>query len=99
MGEAPALPEVRELLALYQRWRITPEREQRRAIWRRMLEIHADNVFTIGVVSSVPQPVVASTRLRNVPEKGVYNWNPGAHFGIYRPDGFWFADSDARKNL
>ncbi len=98
VGETPALPAVRELLALYQRWRETPERARRRAIWRRMLEIHAENVFTIGVIAGVLQPVVANTRLRNVPEKGVYNWSPGAHFGIYRPDGFWFADSDARKN-
>ena len=57
-----------------------------------MLEIRADNVFTIGIVSGVPQPVVVDDRLRNVPEKGIYNWDPGAHFGIYRPDTFWFED-------
>jgi peptide/nickel transport system substrate-binding protein len=36
---------------------------------------------------------VVTNRLRNIPRKGVYNWNPGAHFGIYRPDTFWFADA------
>jgi peptide/nickel transport system substrate-binding protein len=25
-----------------------------------------------------------------VPTDGIWNWNPGAHFGIYKPDGFWF---------
>jgi len=25
-----------------------------------------------------------------VPADGIYNWDPGAHFGIYKPDGFWF---------
>jgi peptide/nickel transport system substrate-binding protein len=25
-----------------------------------------------------------------VPEQGFYNWDPGAFFGIYRPDTFWF---------
>jgi peptide/nickel transport system substrate-binding protein len=25
-----------------------------------------------------------------VPEEAVYNWEPGAHFGVYRPDTFWF---------
>jgi peptide/nickel transport system substrate-binding protein len=20
----------------------------------------------------------------------MYNWDPGAHFGVYKPDGFWF---------
>jgi peptide/nickel transport system substrate-binding protein len=24
-----------------------------------------------------------------VPPEGIYNWEPGAHFGIYRPDHFW----------
>ena len=28
--------------------------------------------------------------LRNVPVEGVYNWDPGAHFGIYQPDTFWW---------
>ena len=46
--------------------------------------------FTIGVISGVPQPVVQRVNLRNVPEKGVYNFEPGAFFGIYRPETFWF---------
>jgi hypothetical protein len=25
-----------------------------------------------------------------VPDEGMYNWDPGAQFGIYKPDGFWF---------
>jgi peptide/nickel transport system substrate-binding protein len=29
----------------------------------------------------------------NVPEEAVYNWEPGAQFGIYRPDTFWFDDA------
>ena len=29
-------------------------------------------------------------KLRNIPEEGMYTWNPGAHFGIYGPDTFWF---------
>ena len=54
------------------------------------LELHAEQQFTIGVVSGVPQPVVARQTLMNVPEQGFYNWDPGAFFGIYRPDTFWF---------
>jgi peptide/nickel transport system substrate-binding protein len=57
-----------------------------------MLEIHADQVFTIGLVSGVRQPVVVAKRLRNVPDEGLYNWDPGAFFGIYRPDTFWFSE-------
>ena len=64
-------------------------------IWHEMLQIWADEVFSIGTVAGVLQPVVVNDRLRNVPEQGIYNWDPGAHFGIYKPDGFWFDLSEA----
>jgi peptide/nickel transport system substrate-binding protein len=52
-------------------------------------------VFSIGTIGGVLQPVVVNDTLRNVPEKGIYNWDPGAYFGIYKPDHFWF-DSEPR---
>jgi peptide/nickel transport system substrate-binding protein len=92
-GEAPDLAEAVELLQLYSAWRKASSREERAKIWHRMLAIHADQQFVIGVVSAVAQPVVVRANLRNVPEKGIYNWDPGAFFGIHRPDTFWFADA------
>ena len=59
-------------------------------IWHEMLRIWADEVYSIGTVAGVQQPVVVNARLRNVPTDGMFNWDPGAHFGIYKPDGFWF---------
>ena len=91
-GEAPDLEPARELATLSRRWLSAPDTAARRAIWERMLEIRTDNVFSIGIVSGVPQPVVVDARLRNVPETAIYNWDPGAHFGIHRPDTFWFQD-------
>ena len=38
-------------------------------------------------------------KLRNVPEEGIYNWDPGALFGIYKPDGFWFDTSEMRGEI
>ena len=32
---------------------------------------------------------VVNRTLRNVPPKALYNWDPGAYFGIHRPDTFW----------
>jgi peptide/nickel transport system substrate-binding protein len=90
-GEAPDIPEAVELLKLFRAWRGSATTEERERIWHRMLEIHADQQFVIGVVSGVLQPVVARETLRNVPEKGLYNWDPGAFFGIYRPETFWIA--------
>jgi peptide/nickel transport system substrate-binding protein len=52
--------------------------------------IHAEQQFVIGIVAGVPQPVVARDTLVNLPKEGFYNWDPGAFFGIYRPDTFFF---------
>jgi len=89
-GEAPDLPEAKELLRLNEEWNSTAEPSRRVAIWHRMLEIHADQAFTIGLIAGVPQPVLVSRRLRNVPSEAQFNWEPGAQFGLYRPDTFWF---------
>ena len=95
-GEPPALPEARELLALFEAWRRAETNTERDRIWRRMLEIHAEQQFTIGTVTGNLQPVVVSGVLRNVPAEGLYNWDPGAYFGMYRPDTFWL---DVRKGF
>jgi peptide/nickel transport system substrate-binding protein len=88
-GEAPDIPEVAELLKLNNAWRNATTREERSKIWHRMLAIHSEQQYSIGVVNAVAQPVVVRNTLHNVPEKGIYNWDPGAFFGIYRPDTFW----------
>jgi peptide/nickel transport system substrate-binding protein len=90
LGEAPDLPEGEELARLNSEWEHTADTARREEIWHRMLEIHADQVFSIGLVAGVPQPVVVRNTLHNVPKEGVYNWEPGAHFGIYHPDMMWF---------
>ena len=89
-GEPVDMPAVKELQRLYRMWLDAKNRREREQAWHAMLELHADQQFTIGVVSGVPQPVVARDTLMNVPERGFYNWDPGAFFGIYRPDTFWF---------
>jgi len=92
VGQAPDLPDARELLRLNHAWVDAETAAERETIWHEMLEINTGNVFSIGLIAGALQPVVINDRLRNVPEKGVYNWNPGAHFGVYRPDLFWLDD-------
>ncbi len=89
-GEAPDMPEAIELLTLHEQWLNSATTQERSGIWHRMLEIYTSNVFAIGLIAGVLQPVVVSNRLRNVPVEAIYSWDPGAHFGIYRPDTFWF---------
>jgi len=95
-GEAPALPDVQELARLFQQWRTATTTEVRTQAWQRMLEIHADEVYTIGIVTHALQPVVVRNSLRNVPADGVYSWDPGAYFGMYHPDTFWFDAGERR---
>lgn len=92
-GEAPDLPAAKRLMTLYKAWTQTEDPATRTALWREMLEIHAQQQFAIGILSAAPQPVVVSRRLRNVPQDGIWAYDPGAHFGIHRIDEFWFDDA------
>ena len=89
-GEAPDLAEVQQLVDLHDQWMHASTHEQRESIWHQMLEIHRDHMFSIGIVNHVPHPVVVSNYLHNVPQTGFYDISPGAYFGIYKPDTFWF---------
>ena len=89
-GEAPALPAARRLVELYRRWLVATDRAERVRIWGEMLEINAQEVFTIGILGDALQPVVVADGLRGVPEKAVYAWDPGAHFGYVNPDTFYW---------
>lgn len=91
-GDAPDMDVARRLLSLFEEWRDGIGREIKENVWHEMLDIHADQALSIGLVARVPQPVVVSRRLRNVPSEGIFNWDPGAQFGIYRPETFWLAD-------
>ncbi len=89
-GAAPDIPEAARLLVLYDDWRRASTVAARRAIWQEMLSIWTDQVFSIGLIAGVLQPVVVSLKLHNVPVQAIYNWDPGAHFGMHRPDTFFF---------
>jgi peptide/nickel transport system substrate-binding protein len=84
------MPGALKLKKLYAEWLAATEPDEHARIWHEMLSIWADEVYSIGTVAGVLQPILVSDRLRNVPTDGIWNWNPGAHFGIYKPDGFWF---------
>src|SRR5712691_4293024 len=94
-GEAPDLPAAIRLKELYDSWLAAPAGDEHAQIWHEILRSWAEEVYSIGLVAGVQQPVVVNAKLRNLPAEGTYNWDPGAHFGIYKPDGFWFDQSPA----
>lgn len=95
-GSPPDMAVANELLDLFRAWKSghLPDGTEmtREDVWHAMLGIHAREQFIIGVVSQSPQPVVVSDRLRNVPERALYTWDPGGQFGVHRMDEFWFGD-------
>lgn len=92
VGVESDVPIIIELSALNEAWRRAKTHKKRSEIWHKMLRIHADQTFNIGVISGVLQPIVTKANLRNIPVEGIYNFDPGAYFGIYRPETFWFGD-------
>jgi peptide/nickel transport system substrate-binding protein len=97
-GEPVDIPEAQKLVELLKQWTAATDTANREAIWREMLSIFTDQVYTIGTVSGVPQPIAVSNRLHNVPEQGIYSWDPGSHFGIYKPDCFWLEAAGTTTN-
>ena len=63
----------------------------RRAAWDKILETNADEVFSIGTVNGIRQPIVVGPKVRNVPKEGYCAWDPGGYIGLYQPDTFWIA--------
>ena len=90
--EAPDTAEGKRLMTLYNRWSKSDSIDERTEIWHEILDIHAQQVFSIGLICGVPQPIVVNNALRNVPESASYGWEPTAYFGVYKPDTFWFGE-------
>lgn len=98
-GEPIGDPAAKRLRELLERWFAVDGSDDRAAVWNETLALWSEQVYSIGLVAGVLQPVVVHNRLKNVPEEGLYNWDPGAHFGIYQPDTFWLdraATAEAR---
>ncbi len=91
-GSPPDMQPAKRLMLLANDWNHTDDPQMREDIWKRMLAIHAEQQFAIGVLAEAPQPVVVSNDLMNVPEHGIWAFDPGAHFGIHRIDEFYFKD-------
>ncbi|KAA5605732.1 ABC transporter substrate-binding protein [Roseospira marina] len=94
-GEAVDMPAGERLMELYDAWMLSTSRAEQVAIWKEILALHAENQFSIGVVSGGNQPVVHARALRNLPAEALYTWEPGAHFGIYGMDTLFLAPPES----
>ena len=80
---------AQKLIDLYNQWLVAQDEETRRKIWDEILDINADQVFSIGIVTATLVPVVVSNKLHNVPAEGISSFDPYGYFGLYEMDAFW----------
>ncbi len=90
-GEKCDLESACKLLDYVKEWETGATPEERRKAWDKILASNADEVFSIGTVNGVRQPIVVGPKVRNVPKEGYYAWDPGGYIGLYQPDTFWIA--------
>jgi peptide/nickel transport system substrate-binding protein len=88
-GEKCDLEPASRLLDYVAEWENAIDEEGRRRAWEKILQTNTDEVFTIGTVNGVRQPVVVGPKVRNVPKEGYDAWDPGGYIGLYQPDTFW----------
>ncbi|WP_018263304.1 ABC transporter substrate-binding protein [Methylobacterium sp. WSM2598] len=89
-GEPVDIPEAKTLLDLNAQWMATGDAAVQARIWGEMLRNRAENQWVIGTVAGALQPVVAKTRLVNLPDRATYSWKPTAMIGVYRMDEFFW---------
>ena len=90
-GEKCDMKEACVLLDYLHEWEGSTDEATRRKAWEKILETSADQVFTIGTVNGILQPIVVGPKVRNVPKEGYYAWDPGGYIGLYKPDTFWLS--------
>ncbi|MFL5338202.1 MAG: ABC transporter substrate-binding protein [Geminicoccaceae bacterium] len=91
-GEPPSLAAAKRLLELFEQWQDTYDPERQVQIWGEMLDLYTSQCFTLGLIQEVRQPVATRSKLRNLPEEAIFNWEPQGQIGLYRPDTFFYAD-------
>jgi peptide/nickel transport system substrate-binding protein len=90
-GEACDMEEGKMLLELLHKWERSTDAAERRKAWDEILAVNAEQVFSIGTVNAVRQPLTVGKKVHNVPEKGYWAWDPGGYIGLCQPDTFWIS--------
>ncbi|MFI4998351.1 MAG: ABC transporter substrate-binding protein [Reyranellales bacterium] len=90
-GEPCDMKEACQLVDYLREWETSADPAVRRKDWDKILEINADQVFSIGTVNGIMQPIVVGPKVRNVPKEGYFAWDPGGYIGLYKPDTFWLS--------
>ncbi|MBV8392297.1 MAG: ABC transporter substrate-binding protein, partial [Alphaproteobacteria bacterium] len=90
-GDKCDMDEACALLDDLKMWETATDDAARRKAWERILTVNMEQVYSIGTVNGILQPIVVGPRVKNVPKEGYYAWDPGGYIGLYKPDTFWLS--------
>lgn len=66
---------LHEALTIYEQLKLTGDRDEQIALFKRITDIAADNTWTIGICTSPRYVVCVKNNFRNVPELGAYTFS------------------------
>jgi peptide/nickel transport system substrate-binding protein len=89
-GEEP-IPEVQKLLDWYEEAISTVGEDARNAVIDKILKSQAENLWLIGVIGNMVQPVLVDADLANVPKEGVHSYDT-IRMQPNHPEQFFFKD-------
>ena len=89
LGKRPP-PQFRQLQQWVDEMASTTDEARRIEVGKNLLRSNAENLWTIGTVGLAPQPVVVSSRLRGIPEQGIWGWDNRWTLS-YHPATWYFA--------
>jgi peptide/nickel transport system substrate-binding protein len=69
--EPPAGSDYRKIYELWDQVKGTVDPAEQNALFQEIVTIHKNNLFFIGTVGELPQPVVVKNGFKNVPEEGI----------------------------
>jgi peptide/nickel transport system substrate-binding protein len=76
-------PQIKQLVEWRSVLAASTDPKARREAAKKLLDSQAENLWYIGTVSMAPQPILVSKRLKNVPEKGLWDWRLGYFYAMY----------------
>ena len=74
LGTEPP-PEMRQLQDWNDQMRFTMDGQERTRLGIQILDSNAENLWTLGAVGLAPHPVVVNSRLRGIPDNGIWGWD------------------------
>jgi len=71
-GEEPK-GDIRKLYDLWDKVKVTADENRRNRYFEEIINLHKKNIWMIGTVGELPQPVVVKNNFRNVPEDVIWD--------------------------